>query len=107
MNLCTLKPKEFTNVRKWIVHNLDNDPVRMYRRIYDSLYNHADSSTIPHAVLILSKYQYQSRFCRRPRNKSVGMSNGNYGGCEMEIDNVQVVKPFASNYVGTITRGCY
>ena len=22
------------------------------------------------------------------------MSNGNYGGCEMEIDNVQVVKPF-------------
>ena len=32
------KHKEFTNVRKWIVHNLDNDPVRMYRRIYDSLY---------------------------------------------------------------------
>jgi DNA polymerase III delta prime subunit len=57
-----LKEKEFTNVRKWIVHNLDNDPVRIYRRIYDSLYNHVDSSTIPHAVLILSKYQYQSAF---------------------------------------------
>ena len=60
--VAALKAKEFTNVRKWIVHNLDNDPVRMYRRIYDSLYNHADSSTIPHAVLILSKYQYQSAF---------------------------------------------
>ncbi len=39
-----------------------NDPVRIYRRIYDSLYEYADSSTIPHAVLILSKYQYQSAF---------------------------------------------
>ena len=60
--ITALKAQEFTNVRKWIVHNLDNDPVRIYRRIYDSLYNHADSSTIPHAVLILSKYQYQSAF---------------------------------------------
>ena len=60
--VAALKEKEFTNVRKWIVHNLDNDPVRMYRRIYDSLYEFADSSTIPHAVLILSKYQYQSAF---------------------------------------------
>ena len=60
--VAALKAQEFTNVRKWIVHNLDNDPVRMYRRIYDSLYEFADSSTIPHAVLILSKYQYQSAF---------------------------------------------
>ena len=58
----SLKDKEFTNVRKWIVHNLDNDPVRIYRRIYDNLYNHATAGTIPHAVLILSKYQYQSAF---------------------------------------------
>ena len=60
--MVALKRKEFTNVRKWIVHNLDNDPVRIYRRIYDSLYEHADSSTIPHAVLILAKYQSQSAF---------------------------------------------
>jgi len=60
--ITALKAQEFTNVRKWIVHNLDNDPVRIYRRIYDNLYNHATASTIPHAVLILSKYQYQSAF---------------------------------------------
>ena len=60
--MVALKAKEFTNVRKWIVHNLDNDPVRIYRRIYDNLYNHVDSGTIPHAVLILAKYQYQSAF---------------------------------------------
>jgi DNA polymerase III delta prime subunit len=60
--MVALKEKEFTNVRKWIVHNLDNDPVRIFRRIYDNLYNHVDGSTIPHAVLILAKYQYQSAF---------------------------------------------
>ena len=58
----SMKRKEFTNVRKWVVDNLDNDPSRMFRRIYDNLYNHVDGGTIPHAVLILAKYQYQSAF---------------------------------------------
>ena len=57
-----LKKQEFTNVRKWIVNNLDNDPVRIYRRIYDSLYDHIDKSTIPHAVVILAEYSYKSAF---------------------------------------------
>jgi len=58
----SLKDKEFTNVRKWIVNNLDNDPVRIFRRIYDSLYDNLDGSTIPHAVVILAEYQYKSAF---------------------------------------------
>ena len=57
-----LKDKDFPNVRKWIVHNLDNDPVRIFRRIYDSLYDNMDGSTIPHAVVILAEYQYKSAF---------------------------------------------
>ena len=57
-----LKRQEFTNVRKWIVNNLDNDPVRIYRRIYDSLYDNIDKSTIPHAVVILAEYSYKSAF---------------------------------------------
>ena len=57
-----LKRQEFTNVRKWIVNNLDNDPVRIYRRIYDSLYDNIDKSTIPHAVIILAEYSYKSAF---------------------------------------------
>ena len=57
-----LKNKEFTNVRRWIVNNLDNDPSRIYRRIYDSLYDSLDSSTIPHAVVILADYSYKSAF---------------------------------------------
>ena len=57
-----LKNKEFTTVRKWIVNNLDNDPIRIYRIVYDSLYDCLDHSTIPHAVLVLAEYSYKSAF---------------------------------------------
>ena len=57
-----LKNNEFTTVRKWIVNNLDNDPNRMFRVIYDSLYEFLDGSTIPHAVIIIGDYSYKSAF---------------------------------------------
>ena len=57
-----LKNNEFTNVRKWIVNNLDNDPNRMFRLVYDSLYDYLDGSTIPHAVIIIGDYSYKSAF---------------------------------------------
>ena len=57
-----LKKNEFTVVRKWIVNNLDNDPNRMFRVIYDSLYDYLDGSTIPHAVIIIGDYSYKSAF---------------------------------------------
>ena len=60
--LSFIKNKEFTNTRKWIVHNLDNDPSRIYRRIYDSLYDNVAPSSIPHCVLILADYSYKSAF---------------------------------------------
>ena len=57
-----LKTKNFAEVRKWCVNNLDNDPSVLLRRIYDSLYTSLVPSTIPAAVLILAKYQYQIAF---------------------------------------------
>ena len=57
-----LKKKEFTVVREWIVHNLNDDPTRIIRNIYDSLYDNVDASTIPHAVVILAEYSYKSAF---------------------------------------------
>ena len=60
--MLAMKNKEFTNVRKWVVNNLDNDPVRIFRHIYDNLYDVMDSSSIPHAVVILGEYQYKSAF---------------------------------------------
>ena len=58
----SMKRKEFTNVRKWVVDNLDNDPSRMFRRIYDNLYDYVDDSSIPHIVIILGEYQYKAAF---------------------------------------------
>ena len=57
-----LKKKEFQNVRKWIVQNLDNDPSVILRNVYDSMYESMKSKSIPEAVLIIAKYQYQSAF---------------------------------------------
>ena len=57
-----LKDKAFSDMRKWVVNNLDNDPVKIFRKIYDTLYTNLEPSTIPHAVLIIADYQYKSAF---------------------------------------------
>ena len=57
-----MKEREFTNVRKWVVNNLDVDSVRLIRSIYDSLYTFLDHNTIPHAVCILADYSYRGAF---------------------------------------------
>ena len=57
-----LKTKNFSEVRKWVVDNLDNDSGVLLRRLYDSLYESLVPSTIPAAVLIIAKYQYQIAF---------------------------------------------
>tara|TARA_Y100000748_G_C15450500_1_gene470778 strand:- start:330 stop:1271 length:942 start_codon:yes stop_codon:yes gene_type:complete len=57
-----LKAKQFPSVRKWIVENLDNDPNVILRKVYDSIYEYMKPKSIPEAVLIIAKYQYQSAF---------------------------------------------
>ena len=57
-----LKEKNFPEVRKWIVSNLDNDSSVLLRRIYDSLNESLVNNSIPAAVLIIAKYQYQIAF---------------------------------------------
>jgi DNA polymerase III delta prime subunit len=57
-----LKTKNFTEVRKWVVANLDNDASSLLRRVYDSSFDHLSPQSIPAAVLIIAKYQYQCAF---------------------------------------------
>jgi DNA polymerase III delta prime subunit len=57
-----MKNKEFTTVRKWVVNNMDSDPNIIMRKVYDSLTEFIEGSTIPPAVLVLAKYQYQVAF---------------------------------------------
>ena len=57
-----LKEKDFPEVRKWVVNNLDNDTSVLLRRIYDACYDSLVPNSIPAAVLTLAKYQYQMAF---------------------------------------------
>jgi replication factor C small subunit len=57
-----LKSGNFSDMRKWVVSNSDIEPARIYRRIYDSLYEYFKPESIPQAVIIIGKYQYQAAF---------------------------------------------
>ena len=58
----SLKTKDFANCRKWVTSNLDNDPARIFRTLYDKLYEALQPNSVPPMVLILAKYQYQAAF---------------------------------------------
>ena len=58
----SLKSKDFASCRKWVANNLDNDPARIFRKLYDSLYEQLKPNSVPALVLILAKYQYQVAF---------------------------------------------
>jgi len=57
-----LKDKNFSEMRKWCVANSDIEPARIYRKIYDGLYEYMKPHSIPQAVVTIGKYQYQSAF---------------------------------------------
>ena len=57
-----LKEKNFPEVRKWVVSNLDNDATSLLRRVYDACYDCLSPQSIPAAVLVIAKYQYQCAF---------------------------------------------
>ena len=54
--LSSLKKKEFTTVKNWVVQHMDNDPSMVMRKIYDSMYGVLKPASIPEAVLIIAKY---------------------------------------------------
>jgi DNA polymerase III delta prime subunit len=54
--------KDFASCRKWVTNNLDNDITRIFRNIYDALYDKLKPNSVPQMVLILAKYQYQAAF---------------------------------------------
>ena len=62
----SLKTKDYLKVRKWVVDNLDNDPVVLLRSIYDGCYKSLEGPGIAAAVLIIANYQYKSAFVADP-----------------------------------------
>lgn len=57
-----LKDRNFRDMRQWVAQNGNEDAARLYRKIYDSLYEILKKETIPNAVIILARYQYQAAF---------------------------------------------
>ena len=57
-----LKDKDFASMRKWVVTNSDIDPAKVYREIYDGLYEYLKPESIPVAVVTIARYQYQDAF---------------------------------------------
>ena len=53
-----IKTKRFTDMRKWVATNIDNDPVKLFRKIYDALYDVLEPQSIPQAVIIIADYSY-------------------------------------------------
>ena len=60
--ISALREKSFQKMRQWVVSNVDNDPATVYRKIYDTLYDVLEKSSIPAAVLIIAEYQYKAAF---------------------------------------------
>jgi len=57
-----LKEKHFSEVRKWVTQNVDNDPSTIFRKIYDGASGHLKETSVPQAILIIADYQYKSAF---------------------------------------------
>jgi len=57
-----LKDKNFNDMRKWVVQNIDKDGSKLFTEIYDNLYTVLESKSIPQAILIIAGYQYKAAF---------------------------------------------
>lgn len=57
-----LKNKDFRSLRKWVAQNADSESHQVMREIYDKMYDFMKPDSIPMAVVLLGKYQYQAAF---------------------------------------------
>ena len=57
-----LKDKNFKEMRKWVVNNIDTDASAIFRGLYDNANAYIEPQSIPQLVLILADYQYKHAF---------------------------------------------
>ena len=57
-----LKDKNFKEMRKWVVNNIDTDASAIFRGLYDNAANSVESQSVPQLILILADYQYKHAF---------------------------------------------
>ena len=54
--------KNWSAMRKWVGQNSDNDFNTLYRKVFNTLEQRLEPSSIPVAVLFIADYQYKSAF---------------------------------------------
>jgi len=57
-----MSQKNFADVRKWVVNNLDNSYSDIFRAIYEGLSESIKPNSIPSAIVTLGEYQYKAAF---------------------------------------------
>lgn len=57
-----IRDKNFTEIRKWVANNIDQDQNELFRRIYDQSSEFLTPISVAQLVLIIAKYQYQAAF---------------------------------------------
>jgi len=57
-----LKTKNFTEMRKWVARNSDQDMNEMFRRIYDAASTKVEFRTQPGFIVTLADYMYKANF---------------------------------------------
>ena len=57
-----LRMKDFKSVRKWVGENSDADSSKIMRDIYDGMVGIFQPKSIPPAVVLMGRYQYQAAF---------------------------------------------
>lgn len=57
-----LKNKNFTEMRKWVADNSDQDSNELFRRIYDAAVEKIELKSMPSFVVTLADYMYKSNF---------------------------------------------
>jgi len=57
-----LKEKNFTDMRKWVAKNSDQDMNEMFRRIYDMATDKVEMRSMPGFVVTLADYMYKANF---------------------------------------------
>ena len=62
VSICVKRTKSSLLHASGVNSNLDNDPNAILRTVYDNLYDSLKPQSIPQAVLIIGKYQFQSAF---------------------------------------------
>jgi DNA polymerase III delta prime subunit len=57
-----LKTKDFTNMRKWVANNADQDMNEMFRRIYDMASDKVEMRSLPGFIVTMADYMYKANF---------------------------------------------